>query len=573
MPRISRTSLVSVSWPLLLAVSLAPIAAQAAPIPGVCLPSGPDADGDGVPDSCDDCPSVYNASQADADGDGLGDACDPTCVTVQRGVSGTVEDTALAQAQPSTNFGSLNQAYSGNYLAAEARTALRFDLASIPQSAVITSAQLRLTTTLLSPVVGTVLAHRATQAWAEGAATWASLASALDPVAAASFTSATGATSVGLAPLVQSWVSGSLQNYGVVLEQGRNGRTRYETSEASAIATRPALDVCYTLPEAPTGPLEAIHYGGRFDFAAAAGPRSAWSGTSMGARFIGTSMSVQLSGPANVYFEVLIDGAQAGVLVTASGDNVYPLTAGLPYDIHDVQIYRRNEASFGAVQFKGFTTDVGGGLIASPRLYSRRIEFIGDSYTAGYGVEGTPPCKFSAATESAYASYAGITARNLAAEASIVAWSGRGVYQNFGGAQKPTMPALYPFSIPVQPTVNWDFTLGPADVVVINLGINDFSIPVNQAGFEGAYAGLIQTVRSKHPGAAIFCVGGPLLGTTATIYVQNAIAATGDPLVWMVDFPKLDATLGYGCDHHPGAAAQQAYAAILEAAVRQQMGW
>ncbi|HOW17593.1 MAG TPA: thrombospondin type 3 repeat-containing protein, partial [Phycisphaerae bacterium] len=35
-----------------------------------------DADGDGVPDSSDNCPAVANADQADCDGDGIGDACD-----------------------------------------------------------------------------------------------------------------------------------------------------------------------------------------------------------------------------------------------------------------------------------------------------------------------------------------------------------------------------------------------------------------------------------------------------------------------------------------------------------------
>jgi len=35
-----------------------------------------DSDGDGVPDSEDNCPTVANADQADADGDGIGDACD-----------------------------------------------------------------------------------------------------------------------------------------------------------------------------------------------------------------------------------------------------------------------------------------------------------------------------------------------------------------------------------------------------------------------------------------------------------------------------------------------------------------
>ncbi len=37
---------------------------------------GPDGDGDGVLDACDNCPSVANAPQADSDSDGIGDACD-----------------------------------------------------------------------------------------------------------------------------------------------------------------------------------------------------------------------------------------------------------------------------------------------------------------------------------------------------------------------------------------------------------------------------------------------------------------------------------------------------------------
>src|SRR5262245_46852814 len=38
--------------------------------------TGPDRDGDGIPDAVDNCRNVPNADQADADGDKVGDACD-----------------------------------------------------------------------------------------------------------------------------------------------------------------------------------------------------------------------------------------------------------------------------------------------------------------------------------------------------------------------------------------------------------------------------------------------------------------------------------------------------------------
>jgi hypothetical protein len=38
---------------------------------------GPDTDGDGIPDACDNCPLVFNPDQRDSNRNGIGDACEP----------------------------------------------------------------------------------------------------------------------------------------------------------------------------------------------------------------------------------------------------------------------------------------------------------------------------------------------------------------------------------------------------------------------------------------------------------------------------------------------------------------
>lgn len=83
--------------------------------------------------------------------------------------------------------------------------------------------------------------------------------------------------------------------------------------------------------------------------------------------------------------------------------------------------------------FKGLYVDEGKELAPAPVLPRRRIEFIGNSITCGYGIESEDrDAPFTYNTENHYYTYAALTARALQAQHLVVARSGIGVYRNYG---------------------------------------------------------------------------------------------------------------------------------------------
>lgn len=189
-----------------------------------------------------------------------------TCVDIQRGLAGGVEDAYLSQGAPDYNGGSYVRLYAGLSGGQEKRSVLRFDLSSIPEGSTIESATLKLDQ-IYKATGSTVNVHRVTAAWTEGSATWNSVGSAFDPAVAATIDAAAGSgeRTADLTALVQGWVSGGSANDGVLLEEAPVLKTEFRSSEEPTQATRPMLSVCYTEPNPGvmiTAPGEAYgHHG------------------------------------------------------------------------------------------------------------------------------------------------------------------------------------------------------------------------------------------------------------------------------------------------------------------------
>ncbi|MFT3770587.1 MAG: MopE-related protein [Minicystis sp.] len=193
----------------------------------------------------------------------------PVCVTLQRTLaSGTIYDTGLADnGAPTTNHGTsgtITIGYSGT--PPYPRTALfQYDLSTIPAGAVVTSAT---ATLFASPTVTATLGiHQATAAWNETQVTWASFNNAylatpvttvstgpVNPWNPAPNAPAPNKISFRIDSLVQGWLSGSIANRGILVEQpiAAGEYTTFRSSEWPTVSQRPSLQVCYTV-NCPSG--------------------------------------------------------------------------------------------------------------------------------------------------------------------------------------------------------------------------------------------------------------------------------------------------------------------------------
>lgn len=326
---------------------------------------------------------------------------------------------------------------------------------------------------------------------------------------------------------------------------------------------------------------DEVRYTGRFDFHNPEGPVFAWSGTSICITFKGTGVSAWLK-PVNAdmkdnWVNIMID-KQEPVPVNINQDKNYILAAHLTDEEHTVEIFKRTEALCGELQFLGFELPQGAQLLAPPSHASRKIEFVGDSITCGYGNEAAGiEDGFQGSQENHYLAYAPMTARRLHAEFIVTAWSGKGMYQNYGGDRDIQIPELYERTLPERAESTWDFKAWIPEVVVINLGTNDFSVDtLDPSLYISAYKQFVERVRENYPEAHIFCTMGPLNQKPAA-YLEDIVEEfhnAGDHRMYFLEYEPQDIeTNGVGGDWHPSLKTHAVMAERLTEEIKNQLGW
>jgi hypothetical protein len=260
-----------------------------------------------------------------------------------------------------------------------------------------------------------------------------------------------------------------------------------------------------------------IEYAGRWDLSDSLDPRHSWPGVFIETIFSGDSIGVRMADNVN-YYDVYIDGKLHSVFHGSdSGNTDYIVADSLGQGHHAFRFSQRN-ISFGIHSFSGLILSDSGSLFPPPELPSRKIEFVGDSFTAAEGNEAKDtvmPWEAKFPVTDIDSGFAVMVARNFNAQYHITARSGIGVVCDWQGKFDVSMPHYFDRTLMESSEPKWDFRQWVPDLVVVCLGLNDHSGLRGKNGevskrnsqiFRKGYCGFLSLLRKEYPGVPILAV-------------------------------------------------------------------
>lgn len=225
---------------------------------------------------------------------------------------------------------------------------------------------------------------------------------------------------------------------------------------------------------------EHVDTRGRMAASPEGGWLATWPGTSWSLRFEGRALGVRLYDDAN-HWVLEVDGQPRLQIPPAAGERIVWLH-GLPAGVHRAELVKRTESAGQSARVIGFELPPGARALPQPAPAARRIEFIGDSFTAAMGnLSRERACAESdiPALTDVSQGYAVQAARAMGADWRIHAVSGLGLVRNWaGGRREETHGIHYARLLQDRPGAPDDGWL--PDAVVIGLGTNDFSTAVRE---------------------------------------------------------------------------------------------
>lgn len=286
------------------------------------------------------------------------------------------------------------------------------------------------------------------------------------------------------------------------------------------------------------------------------------------------------------WFTVIVDGGTPKRFRTRPGKEWYNLADSLQAGTHQLILSKATEGQNGHNKLVAIRTSK---LLQADPLPKRKIEFIGDSITCGYGDDPrNVPCNKGTWFDPTHAwlAYGPRLARHFNAQWMLSSVSGIGMHRNWN-SPGPTMPDVYG-GVYMEYTNNitpWDFSQYTPDLVVIALGTNDFSAgggkeprpDLDGDAFVKDYTQFVGRIRKIYPNTKILLLNSPMFGASQreqlSGYLQRVMTnrkAAGDSTITRFTFKN---KYSDGCDGHPDFKQQALMAQKLEPKITSFMGW
>ena len=288
-----------------------------------------------------------------------------------------------------------------------------------------------------------------------------------------------------------------------------------------------------------------------------------WTGVYCRIRCTGDTLRLHISDTKRNYYNVYIDRAMSddpSQIIATMGDSVYTLPLCRCRQGHNIVLQKRTEAEQGTTTFHSIETN--GHFLQAEPLRKRQIEFVGDSYTCGYGIEDRDStAHFSPETENVCKSFASLLAHRLNADYFVIAHSGMGVCRNYNSKYPGwTMPKRYEHRLDMDSTddYRWYGNSEWMPMGIILLGGNDFSCGVtpDYEQFRDEYFKLI----NQYSDSMVVVCCSKTKNTELSRYVERVVMECNHPNAYFFacDF---DAYTNHrrdlGADKHPNEKAHR----------------
>lgn len=307
-----------------------------------------------------------------------------------------------------------------------------------------------------------------------------------------------------------------------------------------------------------------------------------WVGVYMQTEFTGGKISVTMAESDTAYYNLFIDGRWKRK-IRSFGKKAHdvPLAEDLRRGRHTICLQRCTEGAYSRTTVYGINVDKAAALTpVKPK--KRFIEVYGDSYTCGFGVESNrAEDPFRLDTENCNDSYACLIARYFDADYALIAHSGQGIIRDYGDknqASEVNMFTRHDRVFDDHDTLSYDFNAYKPNLVMINLGTNDFS-PVavpDVKSYVGNYLKLIRSLRSHYGDVPVLCI----TPHSASDYLLAALRVLNDSVaryrhVHMAQAMPGIVNYGYdlGASWHPNRQGQRKIAMTLIPQVSAMTKW